>query len=181
MMKYQSSTTITISADINIPGPTPETSKANTAKYKCKLTPSSGTITNESCNWIEFIFVAHCQMTSLKVLLHTRVHLFRPIYKNSFILPHPIQTEWFEKRFVQTTIIINKDICSLPAPPLAGGKSRPMITRSPLSSKLSSWALRLESRRTNPGRNHLFRSSLIPPLMTLPENSARGHLNWGQS
>ena len=38
---------------------------------KCKLILSNGTITKESCNWIEFISVAHCQMTPLKVWLHT--------------------------------------------------------------------------------------------------------------
>ena len=30
----------------------------------------NGTITEESCNWIEFIYVAQCQMTPLKVGLH---------------------------------------------------------------------------------------------------------------
>ena len=43
----------------------------NVMKSKCKLILSNGTITKESCNWIEFISVAQCQMTSLKVWLHT--------------------------------------------------------------------------------------------------------------
>ena len=38
---------------------------------KCKLFLSNGTITKESCNWFEFISVAQCQMTPLKVWLHT--------------------------------------------------------------------------------------------------------------
>ena len=38
---------------------------------KCKLIFCNGTITKESCNWIEFISVAQCQMTPLKVWLHT--------------------------------------------------------------------------------------------------------------
>ena len=163
MMKYQSSAFISNNQSRpqhSVFKKVRSTQKKRKENAKCELTNASGAITYESCNSIEFIFVAHWK------LLHTLVGPFRPAYENSCILPRPIQTEWFQKWF---------DHCNKQGHLFPTSSSNVRGESTPLTI-----ALRLESRRANSGRMLSFTSSLIPPLMILPENRekpARRHFN----